>query len=104
VYLYYEHHRDEHGKILLSEMRLSSDGSGELFISHKNPREQLLKNLCVPILKWPPIAKRSMNERNWCWTYFDDWGEQVIDRLKEVTRIISEIQCIEVEDRAGYES
>lgn len=101
MYLYYEHHRDEHGKILLSEMRLSSDGSGELFISHKNPREQLLKNLCVPILKWPPIAKRSMNERNWCWTYFDDWGEQVIDRLKEVTRIISEIQCIEVEDLAA---
>lgn len=98
MYLYYEHHRDAADGIILTEMRLSSNGSGRLYIDHKSPREAMLKSMCLPILKWPPINKRSMDEKCWVWTYFDDWGERVIEKLKEVTKPICEIVCIEVVD------
>ena len=59
MYLYYEHHKNAEGRILLTEMRLSSYGNGKLAIMPKNDLEQMLKQLCLVSLKWPPINKRS---------------------------------------------
>jgi hypothetical protein len=101
VYLYYEHHKNAEGRILLTEMRLSSYGNGKLAIMPKNDLEQMLKQLCLVSLKWPPINKRSYDEKTYVWSYFDAWGVQVIDRIKETTKVFKEVDCIEVENLAA---
>jgi hypothetical protein len=101
VYLYYEQHLDAGGKVILTEMRVSSYSNGSLAIAWKNPAEATLFELVKTILKWPPIAARSYDEATKCWSYFDNWGNLVIDKLKETTRPISEITCIKVEDLAA---
>ena len=101
MYLYYEIHCDGHGKTVLTEMRLSSYGDGRLAIIFRNPKENVIFELCKAILKWPPIAQRLYDEATKVWSYFEDYGPQVIERLKEVTKTVQEIQCIAVEDLAA---
>ncbi len=102
MYLYYEQHKDATGKIILTEMRLSSYGDGHLAINFRNPKEQIAFEMCKEVLKYPPVAQRSYDETNKVWSYFDDWGAKVIQALKDVTKAIqSEIQCFEVEDLAA---
>lgn len=106
MYVYYEHHKDADGKIILTEMRLSSFANGTLAISHKNPIEQLLKGLCLSILKFPPIGVRSMDEKNWVWSYFGQYGvtstygEEVLLRIQNITRPLQEVKLIEVQNLA----
>jgi hypothetical protein len=116
MYLYYEHHKDATGKIVLTEMRLSSSATGKLYIDHKSTREQTLKSLCIPILKSPPVSNRSMDEKIWVWTYFGHvrqvagprlgqdlaWGQIVIEKLTAVTTAVgTPIGLIEVHDLAA---
>lgn len=101
MYLYYEHHKDAHGKTVLTEMRLSSYANGSLAINFRSPSENVLFNLCKTIVKFPPVAQRSYDESTKVWSYFEDWGTQVIEKLKEVTATVSVIQCVEVQDLAA---
>ena len=103
MYLYYEHHRDATGKIVLTEMRLSSYGDGILAIRWKNPLDNMIFELCKTILKQPPIAFRSYDEQSKVWTYLRNWGSIVIDKIKEVTCPIGEIKCIEVKDLSAQD-
>ena len=63
MYLYYEHHKNAEGRILLTEMRLSSYGNGKLAIMPKNDLEQMLKQLCLVSLKWPLSTNAPMTRK-----------------------------------------
>jgi len=101
VYLYFEHHRDAHGKTVLTELRISSYGNGQLAISWKNPAENTKFDICKTVLKSVPIAYRSYDDTSKVWSYLESYGEQVIEKLKEVTKPLGEITCILVEDLAS---
>ena len=98
MYLYYETHRDGLGTVVLTEMRISSRGDGQLYIDFRDPTEKILFELCKTILKYPPVAQRSYEESTKVWSFFGDWGTQVIERLKDVTKPLGEIQLIAVEE------
>ena len=108
MYLYYEHHRDAAGKVILSEMRFSSYANGMLAINRKNAVEKMLFDLCVPIMKWPPVTCRAMDDKNWVWSYFGQYGisstygEEVITKLLRVTEGVGfKIGLVLVEDLAA---
>lgn len=98
MFVYYEHHKDARGKIVLTEMRLSSFGNGRLAIAFKNIKENTLFELCKSVLKMPPVAFRSYDENSKVWSFLEGWGVQVLEKLHEITKPIDEIVEYEVED------
>jgi hypothetical protein len=74
MYVYYEHHKDANGKILLTELRLSSKPNGRLEINFKDPMEETIFNACKAVLKWPPLANYSYDPAIKCWSYFGQYG------------------------------
>jgi hypothetical protein len=101
MYVYFEHQRDAEGKVVLTELCLSSLGTGALKITWRDKTEAMLFELCRPILKYPPVAMRSYDERSNVWMYLESWGEQVLQRLTAVTALVGGITKIQVEDLAA---
>ena len=107
MYVYYEHHRDAANKIILTEMRLSSYGDGTLAIKKNSMSEDMVKNLCLSVMKWPPVGCRSYDPVNACWSYFGQYGvsstygEEVINKLYAVCKPVTQIDFIEVHDLAA---
>lgn len=110
MYVFYQHHRSADGALLLSELKLSSyDDHWTIAFPSKIRRmspaylqmsqvEVACFELAKPVLKFPPISKRSYDENTKIWTYFDNYGAQVLQKLEEVLRAIKPITGIEVED------
>ena len=102
MFVYYEHHKDASGKIVLTELRLSSWGDGRLAINFNSTVEKAAFEMCKLGLKYAPVAQRSHDESNKVWSYFDEWGELTLQRLRDITgAVLTPIQCIEVEDLAA---
>lgn len=97
MYLFYEHHRDATNKIILTEIKFSSSNT-RWFISFKDQRENMIFEAAKIILKWPPVLKRSIDPTRWVWTYFEDYGEQVLAKIQETTKPLGGVTCIEIED------
>jgi hypothetical protein len=107
MYVYFEHHRDAASKIILTELRLSSYGDGTLAIRKNYSTEEMIKDLCLSVLKWPPIGCRSYDPPSVVWSFFGQYGvastygEEVINKLYAVCKPISQIDFIEVKDLAA---
>ena len=108
MYLYYEHHRDGRGKIVLTELRLSSRGDGRLEIWFWNLIENTTFEACKPLLKWPPVSNYSYDPALKVWSYFGQYGvsstygETVISKIEAVVKLVGQsFTAIEVEDLAG---
>ncbi len=101
MYVYYEHHKDANGKIVLTELVLSSWGNGRLGIIFANSTENMLFEICKLALKHAPIAQRSYDPAINVWSYFDEWGQFTLMRLVSVTDSIAQkVTLIEVQDLA----
>lgn len=98
MFVYHERHKDAHGKLVLTELRLSSYGNGRLRIDFRNVTENTIFELCKQILKWPPVLMRTYDEASKVWSYLGDYGDQVLQKLHEITKPLSEIIEYEVED------
>ena len=102
MYVYYEHHKDANGKILLTELRLSSKPNGRLEINFKDPMEETIFNACKAVLKWPPLANYSYDPAIKCWSYFGQYGVSstygvvVIEKLSAICLALQ--TTFEVED------
>lgn len=101
MYAYFEHQRDASGKITLTEICLSSHGNGTLKIDFFSNTEEMLFELAKSILKYPPVAMRSYDGRNNVWAYFEDWGEQVLQKLSTVLTSLGPFRQLEVENLAA---
>jgi hypothetical protein len=107
MYVYYEHHRDAANKIILTELRLSSYGDGSLALKKNNSLEDMMKDLCLSVLKWPPIGYRSYDPPSVVWAYFGQYGvsstygEEILNKLYVVCKPVGQIDFIEVKDLAA---
>jgi hypothetical protein len=102
MYVYYEHHKDASGKIVLTELVLSSWGNGKLAISFLSKTENMIFEICKLALKHAPVAQRSYDPATCVWSYFDEWGQFTLDRLVTVTdSIMYKVALIEVQDLAA---
>ena len=99
MYIFYEHHKDAFGKIVLTEMRLSSYNP-HLAINFRSQLEVTIFELCKPILKFPPVAFRSYEDATKIWSYFGEtpYGELVLQKIQEVTKALGGVTAIAVED------
>lgn len=97
MYLFYEHHKDPAGKILLTEIKLSSSNS-QWNVAFYNPKEKMLFEIAKQLLKWPPVLKRSADLQRYVWSYFEDYGAQVIQKIEDTTAPLGGVTCIEIED------
>lgn len=108
MYLYYEHHRDASGKVVLTELRLSSFSDGRLAINFKRtPLEEPCFKTCVQMCKWPPLANYSYDPNLKLWSYFGQYGisstygEEVIKKIQSVVEALGErFKVFQVEDLA----
>lgn len=99
MYCYYEHHKDAHGKTVLTELRLSSYPNGSLAIRFNNSVENTHFELCKRILKSPPTGQRSYDDASKVWSYLGSYGELVIADMKKILESIGgKLNEIEVED------
>jgi hypothetical protein len=102
MYVYYEHHKDASGKIVLTELVLSSWSTGRLGINFGNPIENMIFEICKLALKHAPVAQRSFDPATHVWSYFDTYGQFTLMRLVSVTDSIAQkITLIEVQDLAA---
>ncbi len=102
MYVYYEHHKDANGKIVLTELILSSWGNGQLAINFAGTTENMIFEICKISLKHAPVAQRSFDPATNIWSYFDEWGQFTLDRLEAVTdAIMHKVTLIEVQDLAA---
>ena len=102
MYVYYEHHKDASGKIVLTELVLSSWSTGRLGINFGNSTENMIFEICKLTLKHAPVAQRSFDPATNVWSYFDEWGQFTLMRLVSVTDSIAQkVTLIEVQDLAA---
>ena len=102
MYAYYEHHKDADGKIVLTELVLSSWGNGKLAINFNSATENMIFEICKLSLKHAPVAQRSFDPATNVWSYFDEWGKFTLDRLVAVIDAIAQkVTLIEVQDLAA---
>lgn len=102
MYVYYEHHKDADGKIVLTELLISSWGNGKLAINFSSAAENMIFEICKLTLKHAPVAQRSFDPATNVWSYFDEWGQFTLMRLVSVTDSIAQkITLIEIQDLAA---
>ena len=108
MYVYYEHHKDANGKVLLTELRLSSRSDGSLEIAFKNPTENMVFDTCKAVLKWPPLSNYSYDPAVKCWSYFGQYGdnstygEVVIEKLKAIcSALLTTFDAFPIQDLAS---
>ena len=102
MYVYYEHHKDASGKIVLTELVLSSWSTGRLGIDFSYSTENMIFEICKLTLKHAPVAQRSFDPATNVWSYFDEWGQFTLMRLVSVTDSIAQkVTLIEVQDLAA---
>jgi hypothetical protein len=102
MYVYYEHHKDASGKIVLTELVLSSWKDGRLGINFGSKIESMIFEICKLALKYAPVAQRSYEPATNVWSYFDEWGQFTLMRLVSVTDSIAQkVTLIEVQDLAA---
>lgn len=100
MYVFYEHHRSPDKKsITLTEIRLSSTKPA-LSISFYNTREKAIFAVAVPVMKMPPVASRVYDDTTKLWTYLPPYGEQVLQKLQEITKALGGVTLEEIEDLA----
>ena len=91
MYAYYEHHKTPDGKIVLTELRLSSYSNGVLKINFKSKSENVIFDALKPLLKFPPIANYSYEPVTKIWSYLGSYGvnctygEEVLKKLEAVS-------------------
>lgn len=108
MYIYYEHHRDANKKIVLTELRVSSDPNGKLAIYFHLKTENMVFEACKPLLKFPPIANYSYDPALKIWSYFGQYGvsstygEEVIKKLQTIIKALGQTcKTFEIEDLSG---
>ncbi len=101
MFVYHERHKDAHGKIVLTEMRMSSYGDGRLEIKFYDLSEKTKFNLCVEILKWPPVAFRMYETKTYVWSFLNEYGEQVLEKLRAIMKPFGGLIEYPVEDLAN---
>lgn len=100
MYVFYEHHRSSDNKsITLTEIRLSSTKPA-LSIAFYNTREKAIFTVAVPVMKMPPVASRVYDDTTKLWTYLPPYGEQVLQKLQEITKALGGVTLKEIEDLA----
>lgn len=107
MYVYYEHHKDANGKVLLTELRISSRNNGRLEIRFKDPMEETIFNACKAVLKWPPLSNYSYDPAIKCWSYFGQYGvkstygEVVIEKLEAIcSALLTTFDAFPIQDLA----
>lgn len=99
MYVYYEHHRDAYGKIVLTELRATSY-SNQWKIAWKNSKENMIFEFVKKALKIPPVASRSYDETTNIWTYLPPYGESILKDIETVTAPVGGVTLHEVTDLA----
>jgi hypothetical protein len=100
MYCLYERHVDATGKLVLTELRLSSTKAGEIKMNWFSKREKDVFDIIRGLLKSPPTAKRSYDNDTKIWTYFDEWGDTLFTQLKAVFTP-DKLEFVDVEDLAA---
>lgn len=108
MYVYYEHHKSPEGKILLTELRLSSRKDGKLEIAFYHPTEKMIFEAVKPLLKWPPLQNYSYDPSLKLWSYFGQYGvagtygEEVVKKIQTVVEALGQdFRAFSIEDLAG---
>lgn len=98
MYLFYEHHKDATGKVVVTELRLSSFNP-KLAINWRSERDKATFDICRALFKSPPSKFWSYNNDNKIWAYTDGYGEKLLEQLR---KILSEdkLRFVEVEELA----
>lgn len=96
MYLYYEHHKDANGKVVLTQLRLSSWQTGKLEIAFYQPLEKIVFESLKGALKWPPISAYSYDPKLYIWSYFgsygvsSSYGEEVIKKIEAIVTALGQ--------------
>ncbi len=77
---------------------MSSYGAGRLAIDFHNLSEKTKFELCKQILKWPPVAFRTYDDGSKVWSYLDKYGEQVLEKLRDIMKPFGGLTEYPVED------
>ncbi|MDR3392473.1 MAG: hypothetical protein P4L77_12150 [Sulfuriferula sp.] len=99
MFVYYQHHRDAAGTVLLTELKLSSSNN-KWDIAFFSNTEKAIFQLLNPVMKQPPAAKRSCDMKTYVWTYLDDWGVKTLKMMEQVTAPLGGVKLVEVDDLA----
>jgi hypothetical protein len=100
MYICYQHHKDAHAKTVLTEIKLSSSDT-RFFMAFKQPREKLMFDLIIPLLKAPPVGIRSMDDKLYIWSYLGNTGETVLKSITAVCAALGGVTMLEVPDLAA---
>jgi len=103
MFVYYEHHRDAYGKIVLTELKLSSSANSWK-IAFYDKQENIKFEFVKKALKVPPVASRSYAEDTKVWTYLPPYGESVLQTIEQVTAAVGGVTLREVTDLASSAS
>lgn len=87
MYVFYQHHRDGHGKVVLTEIKMSSS-KDRWKLNFNNSVDELQFNLTKQVLKTPPVGARMYDDSTKVWTYLEDHGVQVIEKIKTATSVV----------------
>lgn len=101
MYIYYTHHRDGHGKIVLTELKLTSEQKRWNIAFYNSVEKAIFLLIKEKALKEPPIAMRSYDDATCVWTYMEDWGEKVLQRATALASVLGGVIKVEVPDLAS---
>lgn len=98
MYVFYEHFKDANGKIVMTEIKLSSS-INRWFISFKNSVENLQFELSKKVMKDSvPISHRTYDPDTKIWSYLPPYGESVLKGIETATSICGGAILQEVEE------
>jgi hypothetical protein len=101
MYVFFEHHKDAKGQIVLTELKLTSYPT-YWAVAFKQAAENTKFQLINPILKVPPVALRSYDPATYIWSYIGaEWGEKTLDSIEKVTVSLGGVIFKEVVDLAA---
>ena len=95
MYVYYEHFKTAHGKIVASDVVVSSvEGSNK--INFKNPANVIINDICRALFKSVPLADRNYNPDSHVWSFQGDYSG-ILDVLQNSLKGKA-VSFFEVED------
>ena len=97
MYLFYQHHKDQDGKVVLTELKLSSYHNG-WGIRFKNAYENALFELTRPLLKLPHPLTRLYDDKTSVWSFLGAVGVGVLQNIEKTVKPMGNLNLVEVED------
>lgn len=102
MYILYEHHKDSDGKILATDILLTSVFPGKNQIQFWNAVDKAIFGFVKEgVFKKVHTKFRTMDENTHIWSFFPPWGKWVYEQIKASPLGKAGVEFIAIEDLSG---